>query len=43
VDVLRSDETLSLWRYFPCSTWHPLYFESPLDEAFVLRLASAPT
>lgn len=41
-DVLRADETLSLWRYHPCSTWHPLYFESPLDEATVLRLAAPP-
>lgn len=40
VEVMHADETLSLWRYHPASTWHPLYFESPLDEATALRLAS---
>jgi hypothetical protein len=42
-EVMRTDETLSLWRYRPCSAWHPLHFESPLDEATVLRLASSAT
>lgn len=40
-DVVRADETLSLWRYQPCSAWHPLHFESPLDEVTALRLAVA--
>jgi hypothetical protein len=42
-DVIRCDETLSIWRYHPCSTWHALYFDSPLDEVSLLRLASAPS
>jgi hypothetical protein len=41
-EVLHADGTLSLWRYRPCSAWHPLHFESPLDEAAVLRLATPP-
>jgi len=41
-ELLRADQTLSLWRYHPSSTWHPLYFESPLDELTVLRLAALP-
>jgi hypothetical protein len=40
-EVLRTDDTLSLWRYRPCSAWNPLHFESPLDEAAVLRLAAS--
>lgn len=42
-ELMRTDDTLSLWRYRPCSAWHPLHFESPLDEATVLRLASPAT
>lgn len=41
-DALHADETLSVWRYHPTSAWQALHFESPMDEAAILRLAAPP-